>query len=338
MNLTVLRENIKIVSIGLGLMIILILLIIPVINIAGEVGVDIKFGKVPAISIPAVVDQSRITNYTLNIQDRKSFGRLERVALIGRGKSGLSQGNKIAEMLGVKGGPKKVKNLGGVGSRYVWQFGGKVLTLSPEVGEISYFNSEAILDEGVKYTNNVKGVAEEFLKKSGLLGELKVSKEIPVEVRGALSLKNTEFSNGVELIFTKKFNNHEIVSRGIEGYVLVTVGYDQIIRKISYHTPGKILEEGIYPVINAKDAINTLKNNEATLYNVDVDGISSLVSNITLVSVDISEMRTVYVDSPTSKYLEPFYIFRGRAKTTEDKNVEVALLINAIKTKYLETE
>ena len=190
----------------------------------------------------------------------------------------------------------------------------------------------------MKYTNDVGRVAEDFLKKIGLLGELEVSQEIPVEIRGSLSLKNTGYSNGVEILFTKKYKEHEVLTQGREGYVSIVVGYDQMIRKFNYLSPSKILDEGVYPVINAGDAITRLKANEAIIYRVEIDGISSIINNVTLGSVDIGEMKNAYIDSLGSGYLQPYYIFKGKAKTTEDKEVEVSLLVSAIKTKYLETE
>lgn len=338
MSLTVLRENIiKIAVIG-GLLIVLIALSFPVINAARELGSDTKFGKLLVVSIPSVVDQSRPIKYTMSLKDKKSFGRLGNVAQVGQGKISLSQGKKVAKALGIKGNPKKVVGLQGQGEKYVWQVGGKVLTIPVETGEINYSNSNTIPEVGVKYTSDVRGVAEDFLKKSGLLGELKVRQEIPVEIKGVLSLKNTGYSNGAEVLFTKEYNGHEIITQGWAGYVSIVVGYDQRIRKFSYLSPAKILDEGVYPVISAGDAINKLKANEAIVYKVYIDGLSSLINNVTLNSIDVTEMKTVYIDSSAGKYLKPYYVFKGKATTTEDKEVEVSLLVNAIKAKYLEIQ
>ena len=338
MSLTVLKENVTKITVIGGLLIVLIALSFPVINAARELGSDTKFGKLPVVPIASVVDQSRPPKYTVGIKDKKSFGRLGNVAQIGHGKISLSQGEQIAKALGIKGSVRKVEGLQGQRQKYVWQAGGKVLTIPVETGEINYSNSNTIPEVGVKYSSDVRGVAEDFLKKSGLLSELKVRQEIPVEIKGPLAVKNTGYSNGVQVLFTKEYNGHEVITRGGDGYASVTVGFDQIIRRISYLSPSKILEEGVYPVISTGDAINNLKANEAIVYKVYIDGLSSLINNVTLNSIDVTEMKTVYIDNLAGKYLKPYYVFKGKATTTEDKEVEVSLLVNAIKANYFEIQ
>lgn len=333
------QENIKailVVSVGI---LVIIGISIPIVGIIRELGIDDKFGNIPPTPLNSADGAVKSTKYEVNISEKMNFDRFAKVALTKQTGLTLEKAQGIAKDLGFKENPKRVRDFHQGGTNFVWQNQDKILIFNDLSKGVSFNNSQINQTAGVGTSLEADEAAKKastLLKKIKLKGDLEVVQTTPIVIRGVLIESTEGFSDGVEVVFSKTYEGYRIIGTKVEGYASVVIGNDGQVKRFTYRPPSVILDEGAYPTKGVNEAIKAVEKGDAVLSEVEIGGISSLLSGTSLDAVVVNEVKLVYIDHPESKYWQPHYQFRGTATVSENEDAKVTLLVNAIKEKYLE--
>ena len=98
---------------------------------------------------------------------------------------------------------------------------------------------------------------------------------------------------------------------------------------------------GIYPIISISKAYDMIQNNQGYLYRLSENG-SNLFEEATIKTIEefkitLGNTKIIYIESininsqePWTKFLQPFYLFEGQTKSSDNKTYSFSFIVPAL--------